>query len=74
MDELIIKINKEFNMRDEYVIIDPKINTIIEGLGVVTNETDDLLIYHNLSTLDWLSKSKYEKMWNQMNLDFDIQR
>jgi len=71
-DEILIKTNKEFNSKDEYVKIDPNTNIILEGLGHVGTKQDDLSIYFHLYTLNWMGKSKYNKLWEQIDINFDL--
>jgi len=71
-NEILIKTNKEFNSKDEYVKIDPISNKILEKIGNVGNETDDLLIYYHLYTLNWMSNSAYNKLCDKINMDFDL--
>lgn len=70
-NDIIIKTNKEFSPKDEYIKFDPETNSIIEGLGTVTNNNDDILIYHYLYTLGWISNSKYNKLWDNINIGYD---
>lgn len=70
--EILIKTSKEFSTKDEYVKIDKHTNTIIEGLGFVGEYQDDLNIYYNLHTLGWMSNSKYSKLWDSINTNFDL--
>ena len=71
-EEILIKTNKEFNSKDEYVKIDPNTNTILEGFGHCGIEHDDLMIYYHLHTLNWMSNSKYNKLWDQIDTNFDL--
>ena len=71
-DDILIKSSKEFNQKDEYVKIDSKSNTIIEGLGQVGNYQSDVNIYYHLHTFDWMNKTKYNKLWEQVDMSFDL--
>ena len=62
-DDILVKTSKEFNLKDAYIILNPQTNTIIESLGFVGNESDDLNIYYHLFTNGWMSNSKYSKLW-----------
>ena len=70
--DIVVKTNKEFNPKDEYVIVDPNTNTVSEGLGVVGDELSDLKIYYHLYTLGWKAQSQYKKLWENINTDFDL--
>lgn len=71
-NDILIKSSKDFNQKDEYVKIDPKSNTILEGLGYVSDLQSDIDIYYHMHTLNWMSKSKYNKLWDQIDLSFDL--
>ncbi len=71
-NDILIKSSKEFNQKDEYVKINPETNTIIEGLGQVGNSQSDIDIYYYLHTLDWMTKSKYNNLWEQIDTSFDL--
>lgn len=71
-NDILIKSSKDFNPKDEYVKINPETNIILEGLGKVGDEQSDIDIYYNLYTLDWMSKSKYNKLWEQIDKSFDL--
>ena len=71
-NDILIKSSKDFNQKDEYVKINPESNTIIDGLGYVGNSQSDIDIYYYLHTLDWMSKSKYNKLWDQIDTSFDL--
>jgi exoribonuclease R len=68
-NSILIKTSKEFNSKDEYIKFDPQTNTIIENLGKITNKQDDLSIYKELFCLNWLSNSKYLKLYNEILSD-----
>lgn len=70
--DVLIKTSKEFNTKDDYVKIDLKSNEIIEKFGQVGILQNDLDIYRHMYMLDWLSKSKYLKMWNSISTQFDL--
>jgi exoribonuclease R len=63
-NDLLIKTSKEFNSKDEYIKINKSNNTIIEKIGSVSIELDDLEIYYHLITNNWMSNSKYNKLWD----------
>lgn len=63
-ENILIKTSKEFNPKDEYVKIDKKTNTILEGYGTVGDFNNDLGIYFHMLTLGWMSESKYSKLWD----------
>ena len=71
-DDILIKSSKNFTPKDDYVKINPLTNTIVETLGSVGNPKSDINIYHHLYTLNWMSKSKYNKLWEQVDCTFDL--
>ena len=71
-NEILIKSSKEFNPKDDYVKIDPISNTIIEGFGQVGIRENDLGIYYHLYTLGWMSKSKYNRIWDKIDTNYDL--
>lgn len=71
-DEILIKTSKEFSTKDEYVKIDPLTNTVVEGLGSFGNYIDDLNIFYHLHTLGWMPNNKYSKLWDSIDLEFDL--
>ena len=71
-NDILIKSSKDFNPKDEYIKINPDTNTILEVLGQVGNENSDIDIYYHLFTIDWMSKSKYNKLWEQIDTSFDL--
>jgi hypothetical protein len=71
-NDILIKSSKDFNQKDEYVKINPESNTIIDGLGLVGGPQSDMDIYFHIYTLDWMSKSKYNKLWEQVDTSFDL--
>lgn len=71
-NDILIKTSKEFNIKDEYVKINPLTNTIIEKIGEIGNIESDINIYYHLHTLDWMSKTKYLKLWDNMDLSYDL--
>jgi len=74
-DDILIKTNKSFHPRDNYIIIDKENNTILQNLGEIGNHLDDKNIYHELFTLNWMSNSKYNKLWHDYfsnNIAFDL--
>ena len=64
IDNVLIKTSKEFNPKDEYIKFDPETNTIIQSYGSVGNLKSDLEIYFHMYTLNWMSESKYSKLWD----------
>jgi len=75
--DILIKTSKEFNSRDEYIKFELSTNSIIEGLGQVGTDVADMDIYYHLFTLNWLSSSKYMKLWEEyinecVKADFDL--
>lgn len=75
--DTLVKTSKVFSSRDEYVKFDPSTNSIIEGLGQVGTDVADMDIYYHLYTLNWLSSSKYTKLWEEyinecVEIDFDL--
>lgn len=71
-NDILIKSNKDFNCKDEYVKINPLTNTILEGLGNIGNSKSDIDIYFHIFTLGWTSKSKYNELWEKINTSFDL--
>jgi exoribonuclease R len=77
-DDIIVKTSKEFNPVDEYVILEN--NIIKNSIGKVGNKQDDLNIFYNLYTVNWLSNKNYKKLWeedkkdNKDNKDYDISK
>jgi hypothetical protein len=67
--DVLVKTSKEFNPRDEYIKLDPKTNTILEGYGLVGDIKSDLGIYYHMFTLGWMSESKYSKLWDEYLFD-----
>ncbi len=63
--DTLVKSNKDFNTKDEYIKFDPNTNTIIEGLGHIGTFQADNDIYYHLFTNGWISKTKYAMMWNE---------
>ena len=63
-NNILLKTSKEFNPKDEYIKFDPETKTIMGGLGTVGNILSDFEIYYHLYTLNWLSESKYSKLWD----------
>lgn len=70
--DILIITSKEFNPSDEYVKINPETNTIIEKFGQVGVLQDDLAIYQHMYMLDWMSKSKYTKLYEKIPIQFDL--
>ncbi len=63
-NDILIKTSKEFNSKDEYIKINESDNTIDKKIGLVGNESDDLEIYYHLLTNNWMSNTKYNKLWD----------
>jgi hypothetical protein len=63
--DTLVKTSKEFSSRDEYIKFEPSTNSIIVGLGQVGTDVADLDIYYHLFTLNWLSSSKYMRLWEE---------
>ena len=61
----LVKTSKEFSSCDEYIKFDPSTNSIIDGLGQVGTNTADTDIYYHLYTLNWLSTTKYIRLWEE---------
>lgn len=75
--DILVKTSKEFSSCDEYIKFDPSTNSIIEGLGQVGSDVADLDIYYHLFTLNWLSSSKYIRLWEEyinecVKAEFDL--
>lgn len=71
-NDILIKTSKDFNPKDEYIKINNESNTILDGLGNVGDEQSDIDIYYHLHTLGWMSKSKYNKLWDKIDMSFDL--
>jgi exoribonuclease R len=71
-NDILIKSSKDFNPKDEYVKINLESNTVTQGLGNIGNEQSDIDIYHHLHMLDWMSKSNYNKLWEQIDTSYDL--
>lgn len=75
--DTLVKTSKEFSSHDEYIKFDPLTNSILEGLGQVGSDSDDMDIYYHLFTLNWLNSSKYTKLWEEyitecVEMNFDL--
>lgn len=71
-DDILVKTSKEFNIRDEYVKVNPITNTLLEKIGELGNIESDINIYYHMYTLGWMSKNKYLKLWDNIDLSFDL--
>jgi exoribonuclease R len=69
---MLINTSKEFNTRDNYVLVDTNKLQIVDNYGVVGDEQSDSNIYHRLYTYFWSSNSKLHKYFKDWNLDYDI--
>jgi hypothetical protein len=72
MEDILISTNKEFNVKDYYVLVDTKRKQLIDNYGIIGNTNDDLNIFHYLYTYFWLSNSKLYKSLKEFDFNFDI--
>jgi exoribonuclease R len=72
MDNILINTSKEFNVRDNYVLIDTTKKQIIDNYGLIGVQSDDLNIYHYLYTYFWNSNTKLHKYFKDFNFEYDI--
>ena len=72
MENLLINSSKEFNPRDNYVLVDTNKKQLIDNYGLVGNDVDDINIYHYLYTYNWISNSKLYKYFKDIDFKFDI--
>jgi len=67
-NDLLVQTNKEFSTKDIYIKLNDN-NKIDQILGYVGEFQDDLDIFHYLYTIDWMSNSRYKKLWEEMGFD-----
>lgn len=67
-NDLLVQTNKEFSTKDIYIKLDDN-NKIDQILGSVGEFKNDLDIFHYLYTIDWMSNSRYKKLWEEMGFD-----
>ena len=72
MDNLLINTSKEFNPRDNYVLVDINKKQLVDNYGLIGNDVDDINIYHHLYTYFWMSNSKLSKYLKNWDLEYDI--
>lgn len=65
LDDIIIQTKKEFNTSDSYISLKLNSNIIDQELGKIGNENDDLNIYFNIYTINWMSNTQYNKLWSK---------
>lgn len=70
--EVMINTSKEFDTKDNYVIVDVINNKMIDNIGIIGNFKDDLNIYHYLHTYFWSSNSKLNRYFKDFDLTYDI--
>lgn len=72
-DDILVQTTKEFNPKDIYVKLslneESDIIQINQILGTVGNQEDDLNIFHHIYTKDWMSNSKYKKLWDEYKIN-----
>ncbi len=68
-DDVLIQTNKEFSTKDIYIKFNKTTQQIEQILGTVSEPEDDLNIFHHLYTKDWMSNSKYNKLWEDMGFN-----
>lgn len=75
-DDILVQTTKEFNPKDIYVKLylneESDIIQINQILGTIGNHEDDLNIFHHIYTKDWMSNSKYKKLWDEYEFDPSI--
>lgn len=62
----LLKTKEEFATRDLYIKLSKDLDYTV--LGQVGNKRDDLNIFHNLYTNNWLNKFKTKQLWNNVNI------
>lgn len=72
MEHILINTNKDFNVRDNYVLINITKKQLVDNYGLVGDSNDDLNIYHYLYTYFWNSNNKLYKYFKDFNFDYDI--
>ena len=58
IDDILINTSKDFNVRDNYVLIDINKKQLVDNYGIIGNQNDDLNIFHYMHTYFWSSNSK----------------
>lgn len=72
MENILINTSKEFNTRDNYVLVDTNKKQLVDNYGIIGNQQDDINIYHHLYTSFWTSNSKLYKHFKDWDLNYDI--
>ena len=72
MENILINSSKEFNPRDNYVLIDTDKKQLVDNYGLIGNDIDDVNIYHYLYSYFWMSNSKLYKHFKDLNIEYDI--
>ena len=72
IDNVLINTNKDFNVKDNYVLVDTFKNCLVDYYGIVGNLTDDLNIYHYLHTYFWKSNTKLYNFIKDFDINYDI--
>lgn len=72
MDNVLINTSKDFNVRDNYVLVDITKKQLIENYGLIGELNDDLNIYHYLYTYFWSSNSKIYKYFKDFDFNYDM--
>ncbi len=70
-DDILIQTNKEFSTKDLYIKFNKADQQIEQILGIVSEPEDDLNIFHHLYTKDWMSNTKYNKLWEEMGFNHE---
>lgn len=71
-DNILINTSKDFDTKDNYVLVDTINKKILNNFGIIGNLKDDLNIYHYLHTYFWSSNTKINKYLKDIDLDYDI--
>lgn len=72
MDNILINTTKDFNIKDNYVLVDIKKKQLIDNYGIIGEYNDDIKIYHYLYTYFWSSNSKLYKYFKDFDFNYDI--
>lgn len=73
MDNILINTNRDFNVKDNYVLVDTYQNKLIDNYGIIGDAENDSNIFHYLHTYFWLSNTKLIKYFTDFDIDYDIE-
>jgi hypothetical protein len=72
MDNILINTTKDFNVKDNYVLVDVIKKQLIDNYGNIGEYNDDIKIFHHLCTYFWSSNSKLYMLFKDFNYQYDI--